>query len=61
MKKTFVNPEMNISLFDMENVVTASAGGSGSGTDTPATKTNTELAKDAIGSDVTISTIDWAF
>ena len=24
MKKTFVNPEMNISLFDMENVVTDS-------------------------------------
>ena len=24
MKKTFVNPEMNISLFDMENVLTVS-------------------------------------
>ena len=24
MKKTFVNPEMNISLFNMENVVTDS-------------------------------------
>ena len=26
MKKTFVNPEMNISLFDMENVLTVSGG-----------------------------------
>ena len=26
MKKTFVNPEMNISLFDMENVLTESGG-----------------------------------
>ena len=25
MKKTFVNPEMNISLFNMENVLTDSA------------------------------------
>ena len=24
MKKTFVNPEMNISLFEMENVLTVS-------------------------------------
>ena len=26
MKKTFVNPEMNISLFEMENVLTVSGG-----------------------------------
>jgi hypothetical protein len=55
MKKTFVNPEMNISLFDMENVVTASSG------ETPAAKTNTELATEAIGSVTNISNIDWAF
>ena len=27
MKKTFVNPEMNISLFEMENVLTVSGKG----------------------------------
>ena len=26
MKKTFVNPEMNISLFEMENILTVSGG-----------------------------------
>jgi hypothetical protein len=37
MKKTFVNPEMNISLFEMENVLTVSGKG------------NLEAAKIAIG------------
>ena len=26
MKKTFVNPEINISLFEMENILTVSGG-----------------------------------
>ena len=55
MKKTFVNPEMNISLFDMENVVTASSG-------TPeAAPTNMEAATTAIGTVSAISDIQWTF
>ena len=54
MKKTFVNPEMNISLFDMENVVTDSLTG-------PTAETNTVLATKAIGTVTNISEVDWAF
>jgi hypothetical protein len=54
MKKTFVNPEMNISLFDMENVVTASG--------TPdAAPTNMEAATTAIGTVSAVSDIEWIF
>ena len=55
MKKTFVNPEMNISLFDMENVLTESGGN------------NMEDAKKAIaakatnGETVAITAIDFTF
>ena len=54
MKKTFVNPEMNISLFDMENVVTASG---------EVAPTNEELAKTALGTAgaTKIANIDWTF
>jgi hypothetical protein len=56
MKKTFVNPEMNISLFDMENVVTTS------GT-TPVVPASTNLkdAQDALKGANGITTIDWTF
>ena len=56
MKKTFVNPEMNISLFDMENVVTVSGGGN-----TPAVETNTAMAEKAIGTVTNLSNIEWTF
>ena len=54
MKKTFVNPEMNISLFDMENVLTESGG------------QNMEDAKAAInakanGGTVAVTAIDFTF
>ena len=55
MKKTFVNPEMNISLFDMENVVTVSGG------TTPAVETNTAMAEKAIGTVTNLSNIEWTF
>ena len=55
MKKTFVNPEMNISLFAMENVVT----------DSLSTTTNVDTATAALeGSNITTlkaSEINWAF
>ena len=52
MKKTFINPEMNISLFNMENVVTDS--------------TNVAVAAEELTTkhSVTaenITTIDWTF
>ncbi len=57
MKKTFVNPEMNISLFDMENVVTISGGTE------PAAPTNAETAKAALttAGATKIANIDWTF
>jgi hypothetical protein len=57
MKKTFVNPEMNISLFDMENVVTTS------GTETPVVPASTNLkdAQNALNGANGITTIDWTF
>ena len=53
MKKTFVNPEMNISLFEMENVVT----------DSLSTATNAENAETALkAADATdITKINWTF
>jgi hypothetical protein len=41
MKKTFVNPEMNISLFDMENVLTVSTNEAAVTADMNATAGNT--------------------
>ena len=53
MKKTFVNPEMNISLFEMESVVT----------DSLSTATNAENAKTALtdAGATDITEINWAF
>lgn len=54
--KNFEMPKMNISIFSVENVVTTSGG------TTPAAKTNTELAKEALaGADaITVTTAnDW--
>lgn len=58
MKKTFVNPEMNISLFDMENVVTASGE---TPVVPPTTSTNYKDAENALGAVNGITTIDWTF
>ena len=55
MKKTFVNPEMNISLFDMENVLTESGG------DNMVAAKEAIAAKAANGETVAITAIDFTF
>ena len=51
MKKTFVNPEMNISLFNMENVVTDS---------TNVAEATTALTDKGI-STTNITNVEWTF
>ena len=55
MKKTFVNPEMNISLFDMENVLTVSGG------ENMTAAQNAINGKAANGEAVAITAIDFTF